>query len=93
MDKRNSIKLAAQLLIDGNNGAMMMNFKAVARALGCHTNTVAPWLNRRGVLVSTIGPKKLVSAIDLADAMYKERTSPIVRRTVNTAARGWAGGA
>jgi hypothetical protein len=51
-------------------------FGEVAEILGCHKTTVPRILLEAGVLVSTNGREKKVSAFDIAELMCSRRVSP-----------------
>ena len=63
----------------GNNGQIYYSYGEVAKIIGIGRNTVPAFLNRQGILSQKLGTKKIISAYDIAEAMYKNRTVPYGR--------------
>ena len=56
-----------------------LTFGMIKDLLHCSPSTVPHWLHQAGILVQKIGPKKLVSVYDFAEAFHRNRVEPFGR--------------
>ena len=89
MNRQESINAQALIIVESNGGKNMFNMKESAKILGCSTNSIRHVLNVKGALVTFLGRKKMVAAVELAKIMYAGQTSPLERYRIS--ARGQAG--
>ena len=71
------IKETAKLIIDAHDGKGFYELGEVADIVGIHRNHISHKLHHAGITIKKVGPKKIISANDIAAFMCEGRIAPI----------------
>ena len=85
--RRDEINNLAKTIVATNDGHCVFNFTEAARILNCGLNAVPLRLASCGVLVTTNGKNKMVTAVGLAECMCHQQVSPLDNRYLAVGAK------
>jgi len=77
MTKAEQITVLAKLIIETNGGKINFNLREAAVIVGCNKNLIATRLQDAGILVTTSGKDKYVTAIGIAECVYANQRAAI----------------